>query len=146
MAEEVMIDGQVYRRRSPVAVALLTICTLFVYWVVWYYKVNKEMRRYLRDESIRPWRSLLAIVPGLLIVSPVVSIYRSGQRIEQMERKAGRAKPLRPGVGLFLAVLPGITLLFAGGTAYYFQTHLNAVWSAGAPEPPPDRGPLPQDI
>ena len=126
-----MIDGQVYRRRSPVAVALLTICTLFVYWVVWYYKVNKEMRRYLRDESIRPWRSLLAIVPGLLIVfPPFVSIYRSGQRIEQMEKQARVTKTVSPLGGCVLAALSTVTLVFAGGSGYYFQTQLNAVWSA----------------
>ena len=129
VAEEVIVEGQRYRRRKPVAVLVLTICTAFVYWVVWYFKINDEARRYLGDRSIRPWRSVAAIVPGLLIVvPPFISIYRTGRRVAQMEAKAGVSKRVSPVAGGTLTVLTCITLLFAGGTGYYYQTHLNSVW------------------
>ncbi len=131
MAHDVVIDGQTFRRRRPIAVLLLTACTLFVYWVVWYYRINDEARRFLRDDSIRPWRSVLAIVPGLLIiVPPFVSIYRAGERIQRMEKQARVTKTVSPLGGCVLAALSTVTLVFAGGSGYYFQTQLNAVWSA----------------
>jgi hypothetical protein len=78
MAETLIIDGESYKKRSPTGIWLLTVVTLTVYWSVWYYKINDEARRYLRDESIKPWPSVLAIVPGfvLLFIPVIVSGYQ----------------------------------------------------------------------
>jgi hypothetical protein len=64
MAERVSLDGSVYVKRSPTGAWLLTVATLLVYFFVWYYKINDETRRYLRDDSIRSWHPVLAIFPG----------------------------------------------------------------------------------
>jgi hypothetical protein len=61
VAERIELEGGVYKKRSPTGAWLLTIATLLVYFFVWYYKINHETRRYLRDDSIRPWHSVLAI-------------------------------------------------------------------------------------
>jgi hypothetical protein len=45
VAAEVSIDGEQYKQRSPTAAWLLTLVTLLVYWLVWYYKFNDEARR-----------------------------------------------------------------------------------------------------
>src|SRR3954452_1543785 len=58
MAERVSLEGLVYVKRSPTGAYLLTVVTLLVYFFVWYYKINDETRRYLRDDSIRPWHSV----------------------------------------------------------------------------------------
>lgn len=139
MAHDVSIAGQAYRVRSPVAVLLLTAVTLFVYSVVWFYKVNDEARRYLRDASINPWHSVLAIVPGLLlIIPPFVAIYRTGERLRRMEQHVGLTKTVNPTAGTILGFLATLTLLFAGGSGSYYQTHLNAVWATHRPHPSPD--------
>lgn len=117
---------------------LLTVVTLTVYWYVWYYKINDEARRYLRDETIKPWVSVVAIFPGflLLLIPVLVSAYRTGQRIKRMEEQAGIAKTARPAVGFLLFFLTIITLLLLlGGGAYYYQQHLNAIWAAAAGGP-----------
>ena len=77
MAEQILIAGEQYLKRRPIVVLLLTIVTLLVYWVIWYYKINDEARRYLGDRAITPYWSVLAIVPGavLLLVPPIISIY-----------------------------------------------------------------------
>lgn len=132
MAELVIIEGQKYKKRSPTGVWLLTLVTLTVYWYVWYYKINDEARRYLRDDSIKPWLSVLAIFPGfiLLFVPVLVSAYRSGQRVQRMERQAGITKTVSPAMGFLLFFLTIITLLLLlGGGAYYYQSHLNRLWA-----------------
>jgi RsiW-degrading membrane proteinase PrsW (M82 family) len=68
VATVVDIDGELYKQRSPTGAWLLTLVTLLVYWFVWYYKINDEARRYLRDHSIKPWVAVLAIFPGLLLL------------------------------------------------------------------------------
>ena len=68
MATVVDIDGELYKQRSPTGAWLLTLVTLLVYWFLWYYKVNDEARRYLRDQSIKPWVAVLA--PGSQLAAP----------------------------------------------------------------------------
>jgi hypothetical protein len=134
MATRVTIDGETYKKRHPVVVWLLYLITLLVYGVVWHYKINDEARRYLRDDSIKPWASVLAAFPGCLLVVPLfVTVYRTGQRIRRMEDRAAVTHTLKPVWGPAWALLGILTaLLLSGGCFYYYQTHLNAVWTAAA--------------
>ena len=63
MAETVTIQGQPYLKRNPLGVLGLTIITLGIYGLYWYYKVNEEILRYTGDQTISPSRSLLAVIP-----------------------------------------------------------------------------------
>jgi hypothetical protein len=127
----VTIDGEIYKVRSPTGAWLLTIATLLVYWFVWYYKINDEARRYLRDSTIRPWLCVIAIFPGVLLIVPFfVSIYRTGQRIQRIEGRAGSDKHLQPALGTIFAFLTLLTIALLGGCLFYFQDHLNAAWTA----------------
>jgi len=130
LAEDVIVEGQSYRKRNPVGVwvlaGLLGVFTLLIYPLVWYYRINDEARRYLHDDSIRPGVSVLAIVPGfLLIVPPFVSIYHTGQRIQRMEERAGVVKTIEPVLGLVLAFLYSLYI-------WYYQSHLNGLWDRAA--------------
>src|SRR5438309_5240404 len=50
MAQQVVIGNETFKRRHPVGVWLgMPLITLFIYYFVWYYKINNEARRYLRD-------------------------------------------------------------------------------------------------
>ncbi len=136
MAEELTIDGQLYKKRGPLAVWLLSIVTLGIYGLVWYYKINDEVRRYLGDDTIRPGIAVLALFPGsLIIVPPFISVYRTGERIDRMEARAGIQRQVEPALGLLLLFLWSLFEV-------YYQGHLNAVWdsalAAGArPSAPP---------
>ncbi len=76
MARTLVIGNETFKRRNIVGVWLgLPLITFGIYHFVWYYKINNEARRFLRDESIKPWISLLAITLGaLLVIPPFVSV------------------------------------------------------------------------
>jgi hypothetical protein len=83
---------------------------------------------------------LLAILLGwiLLLIPPFVSTYRTGQRIERMQQKAGVPDTISPGICLLLFVVSRLDMI-------YMQEHLNRIWKrygqsrqeAGPAAPPP---------
>jgi drug/metabolite transporter (DMT)-like permease len=123
MAQVVTIEGQQYKRRNVFAVWLgLPLITLGVYYFVWYYKINDESRRYLRDPSIQPVISLLAILLGwVLIVPPFISIYQTAARVRRMQVQAGVSNLITPWIALVLVFVFGLDRL-------YLQMSLNDVW------------------
>ena len=75
MAELVTIDGHPYLKRNPLGVLGLSIITLGIYWIVWYYKINVEIQRAENDQTMSPMRSLMAMIFGwLIIVPPFIAI------------------------------------------------------------------------
>jgi formate hydrogenlyase subunit 6/NADH:ubiquinone oxidoreductase subunit I len=60
-----------FRPRNPVAAWLLALGTLGLYAAVWQYKANDDARRYLRDGSISPGLSFLAMAMAPLALVPV---------------------------------------------------------------------------
>jgi hypothetical protein len=86
------------RLRSPWAAALLPIVTLGVYHLVWWYRVNRELRDLGRargyDLGQNPTNSLLAVFPGGLIVVPaLISYWRGTKRMQAAARVAGQEPP-----------------------------------------------------
>ena len=141
MAETITIEGQSYLKRNPLGVLGLTIITLGIYGLYWFYKANEEIKRYTRDDTISPGRSLLAVIPGaLIIVPPFIAYYNTANHVVDMEQRRGIASQISP----VLVVVLGIVLWLGMGA--YVQEHMNRVWdsasmpsagSAGAAPPPP---------
>jgi hypothetical protein len=143
MAETITINGQSYLKRNPLGVLGLTIITLGIYGLYWFYKANEEIKRYTGDQTISPTRSLLAVFPGgILIVPPFIAYYNTANHILQMEQQRGIASQISPA----LCVVLGLVIWIGMGA--YVQEHLNRVWdsasmpqsmppSAAAPPPPP---------
>jgi uncharacterized protein DUF4234 len=128
MAEIITRDGQPYMKRDPLVVLGLSIITFGIYWLVWYYKINDEIRRYEKDETVSPGRSLLAVTLGIfLIVPPFIAVYNTSLHIVRMEQRAGIQQELSPALNVLLF------LVVAVGIGMYSQEHLNRVWGA-APE------------
>jgi uncharacterized protein DUF4234 len=127
MAETVTIDGQPYLKRNPLVVLGLTLITLGIYGFYWFYKVNGEIKRYTGDETISPSRSLLAVIPGfLLIVPPYIAYYNTANHVMRLEERHGITSQISPA----LVVILGIVIWI--GMAAYMQEHLNRVWDAAA--------------
>jgi drug/metabolite transporter (DMT)-like permease len=122
VATLVTIDGQVYKKRSPFGAWLLVIPTLGIYFFVWFYKVNQELRSFLKDDSIKP---------GLLTFSQIVpiwnyyTIYQTGERIGRAEQQAGLPVTVQPVLGLVAAIVAGLHIV-------YYQAELNKIWDAAA--------------
>lgn len=72
MARDVVIEDERYRERIPLGVFALSAVTLGVYFVYWYYRVNDDARRYLRDYDILPIRSVLALLVAGVVLAPAL--------------------------------------------------------------------------
>jgi Domain of unknown function (DUF4234) len=97
--------------------------TLGIYHLVWWFKINTEARDLDRDIDVRPGISVVAITLGVLIlVPPFVSIYRTGERIGQMQAAAGMPVTCNPVLGLVASFVFGMHAL-------YYQDELNKIWA-----------------
>jgi hypothetical protein len=142
MAETITIDGKQVLKRNPMAVLGLSIITIGIYYLVWYYKINGEIKRVENDETMSPMRSLMAMIFGwLLIVPPFLAMYNTSKHIQKMEERLGVQSTMEP-------ILPiVIMLVFSPLVGAYMQDHLNRAWGATAsvvpavPPPAPTTSP-----
>lgn len=135
MAEEVQIRNSAAQAkvRSPVAVALLTVFTIFIYFPFWWYFINREMKdlgqAHGTDElGDSPGKSVLAVTLGALIIVPaLISFYRGFQRMQAAGRLVGREGDTANGwIGLILY------LVFSPLWVAYMQSDLNKTWERQA--------------
>lgn len=129
MAEELTINGAQVKKRHPFGPLGLTIITLGIYFFVWWYKINREMRDL--GEEVDPLGSLLAVTVGwVIIVPPFVSIYKTAERIRRTQEKAGISNigaadgEAVPILALILFIVPVLELLFQA----YLQHGLNQAY------------------
>ena len=146
MAETVTIDGQRYLKRNPLGVVGLSFITIGIYFFYWYYKVNDELRLALRDDTISPTRSLMAMIFGwLIIVPPFIAMWNTAKHTEELEERFGVQQTLDAAIALV------IMFVFSIANGAYVQEHLNRAWDAaargsrasfGASVPPPPPPPV----
>lgn len=143
MAQELQIRGGQDRvkLRSPWAAALLPFVTFGIYHLVWWYRVNRELRDFGRargyDLGQEPASSVLALFPGAIVIVPaLVSYWRGTKRVQGAARVAGR-EPVNGWIALILY------LLLQPAFWAYLQWSLNDVWRTEA-EPLPGGPPLPE--
>ena len=140
MAETVTIQGQSYLRRNPLGVLGLTFITFGIYAFYWYYKINDELRRFERDETISPTRSLMAVLFGwIIIVPPFIALYNTAKHVQTAEQRLGVQPQLEP------ALVIVIMLIISIANGVYIQEHQNRIWdrAGGAAVPPPPPPVLP---
>src|SRR6266446_2105254 len=105
MAETLDILGGHVKVRSLWGVFLLALVTLGIYYLVWYYKINRE----LKDCS--PGLAVVAIsIGGWLIIPPFVSMWRTFKRIRRAEEQAGIEEPISHVLGFVLFLIAVIFL------------------------------------
>src|ERR1043165_797059 len=147
MAYEMKIRGTEHevKVRSPWAVALLPIVTLGIYHLVWWYKINKELKAYGEakgfDLGQNPTNSVLALFPGGLIVIPaLVTYWRGTKRVQGASKVAGR-EPVSGWIAPVLYLLP------SPGRWAYLQGSLNNIWQREAePRPGQEAPPASGDV
>lgn len=135
MAEELQLPQSQasVKIRNPWAVALLPFVTLGIYHLVWWYRINRELRDYgeARGEDLgqSPTNSLLALFPGALIVVPaLITYWRGTKRVMAACRLAGKEPP-----NGWIAII--LYLILAPALWAYIQVSLNNVWEAEAAPP-----------
>ncbi len=134
MAQEVQIagSGEAGLVRNPLGVIGLTLITLGIYGIVWYYKINKELAAIGKakgstEAGDNPMKSVLAVTLGLFLIVPVfMSIFGTWKRLNAAEKLVG----LQPG----MAAVPGflLSLLLGPVGTYFLQSNLNKALEAQA--------------
>ena len=147
MAHDVSIGGRTYRVRAPLGAFALGAVTLGMYWLYWNYRVNDDVRMYLRSYSIRPLISTIAVIGlflalplavvtvltevwwllaivALLVVMAMVGIVHTARRVITAQEQAA-VEPSSAGLAL---------MLFLGGFlgVAYLQAGLNRAWMQAA--------------
>ena len=132
MAQEMTIRGTQapVKVRGPWTVALLTIFTLGIYMLFWWYYINRELRDLGQAKGVdlgqNPTNSVLALFPGGIIIVPaVMTLVRGFQRVQEATRLAGREAP-----NGWIALL--LYILISPAFVAYIQVSLNEVWEAEA--------------
>ena len=127
MAEEFQVGTTYVKIRNPFGVFVLAIVTLGIYYVVWYYKVNRELRD-AAGINVSPVTAILAITIGwVIIVPPFVSWYRTFERLQQAQRQARLATEVNPILGFVLYL---VALYLLPVELLYAQDELNKLWRA----------------
>jgi Domain of unknown function (DUF4234) len=142
VAETVTIQGQAFLKRNPLGVLGLTVITLGIYFLYWYWKINDELRLYKHDDSISPTRSLMAMIFGwLIIVPPFIAMYNTAKHIQGAEQGLAVQPQIEPAITIV------ILLIFSIANTVYVQEHQNRIWDrASMPNelpPPGDQPPVP---
>jgi hypothetical protein len=154
MAEIVPIQGgpETAKVRNPVGVAALTIVTLGIYGIFWWYYINREMADLGRkngrvDLGTNPALSVLAIFPGALLIVPAIwTLITTYQRAKRAQQLVGVPEPNQANPWFY-----GILYVLVSFVAYgYLQNELNKVWrlaaggvAAAAPMPAQVAAPAP---
>ncbi len=128
MAEQLQRNGTTVKMRNPFLVFVWALVTLGIYYLVWYYKVNRELRD-AAGIDVSPGIALIAVTLGwLIIVPPFVSWYRTFSRIAQAQSQAGVPSEANPVLGFILYVIAVFLLPIE---LIYAQDELNKLWRAG---------------
>jgi len=108
------------KQRNPIAVILLSMITLGIYYLYWYGKVNAEIRRHdPRVEVNVGWAVVAQFVP----FANLVSAYNTAVRVQKLEIADDAPNSISPLVGFLLFIFFGI------GYPIQIQSHLNAHWT-----------------
>ncbi len=108
------------KTRHPWRVWLLSFPTLGIYPLVWYFKINKELRDYSETIDIQPGMAVVAITLGAILIGipPLVSFVHTTSRIQKAQKLSGSPKRCS-------AILAILCLMFG---MVYIQSQLNKVW------------------
>ena len=109
------------KSRKTCIVILLSLVTFGIYWLYWYYSINKEIQEHVGEKvKFSPGMALLSqFVP----IANFVSQYNTAKRIQTMKNICNDPDSLSPGA----AVLFSIFLPF-GIYTYMLQSAMNTHW------------------
>ena len=142
MAQIVNIKGTTRHAkiRHPAIAFALVFATLGIYYPVWYYKVNRELRdlgRAVGDEQqlgrspLTSWRDHFG---WLIVVPPFVSFYGTSRRIAAAQDVSRTTRRSTAGSGSRLYIVGAFTLPVE---IIYAQSELNQVWRGDERMSPP---------
>ena len=128
MAYEVNANGAIAKVRNPWGVLGLSIITIGIYTIFWYYYINREFRDFgaaMGDQELaesNPTNSVLAITLGAIIIVPaIISFINTIKRAQRVQELAGVEK-VNGWIVLILYLIIGFAV------PPYIQSTLNKAW------------------
>ena len=107
------------KTRNAGVVIILAIITAGIYYAVWYYKINTEIKAHDPDQKFSPgWATVAIFCP----IVNIVSMYNTADRIKKMQKADGLQDLISPGAALVWI------LLFFMGYFIVVQGALNNHW------------------
>ncbi len=110
------------KKRSPWGVWWLSVITLGVYYLVWYVKINKELRRASGDlfkvGTFGLWMS--QCIP----IANWISLANTANRLNMTQQKLGESVSGSPGMTI-------LSSFWFSSQTRYLQRRLNTTWVAG---------------
>lgn len=107
--------------RSPGAVLGLSMITFGIYFLVWHYSLNNEIRKHNPDIKVSPGLSTLAMC---IPIANCVAAYGTAARLRQMQLDEGQTDTTSPVVALLLFMFLGI------GYPLYIASQAREHWHA----------------
>jgi hypothetical protein len=137
MAQEIQIPnaGSTAKIRNPLGVLALSLITLGIYSIFWWYFINREMADYGQANGVpelgdNPILSVLAVTIGvLIIIPPFVSLWRTLKRIETAQNRALGSNNISVILLFVLIFIPLVNLVVHP----VMQSNLNQVWETSTP-------------
>jgi hypothetical protein len=97
---------------------VITVVTLGIGGLVWYYTINADAKRLAKNKAWSPAISVLAVTLGALLIVPLlVSQWRTWSRV----REATGADGMSAGIQFCLTFIPVVNVVYFG----YLQHKLN---------------------
>jgi len=120
------------KRRRPVGTWLLTLATLGVYGLIYWYKIHSELLGYDRRRHISPVFELMSVcLMAWTVILPFMSVGSLAQKIRIAQVTADGKQDCSGTRGILLALLFGAHII-------YYQRKLNEIIAAN-PAPPGNR-------
>lgn len=112
------------KTRNPWGVIGLSIVTLGIYWLYWYYKMNSEVGSHDPQIEVSPATALLAQLLGFLGlgIPNLISAHNSADRVRRTQLNDGMQAGMNPLLALLLFLFLGIFY------PLYVQGELNEHW------------------
>ena len=132
MADEVQIPsaGSTAKIRNPLGVLGLSIITLGIYGIFWWFFINNEMnelgKTYDDDylENSPGLATLAATLGAVIIVPPFVTLWRTCKRIERSQERVTGSNNFSPVLAFVLSFIPLVNL----AVPVMMQSNLNQAW------------------
>ena len=104
---------------------LLSVVTLGIGGLVWYYKLNSDSKQLAQNKAWSPGLSVVAVTIGaLIVIPPIVSMWGTWSRV----REATGLDGLSAGIQFCLIFIPLVNIAYYG----YLQSKLNYAIGAQA--------------
>lgn len=107
------------KQRNPAVVLLLIFLTFGIYFPIWYYKINREVKFHDTTQGFSPGLTLCAC---FIPIFNLVSFYNTANRVKIMQKVHGSTDLISPAAALLWL------LFFSIGYPIYVQSAMNNHW------------------